>query len=129
MEKLSSCQLITFSPDAHEAGSAVSESRRTVKVTEKAVGMNEAYQAMGLGLDPEKRLLIPYDKDYRGERELIYEGERWKVIRAAGNEYNGVLLTIQRIDGNAVPIPPAPEQEPVTTEEGPVTTEEEPQEA
>ena len=127
MEKLSSCQLITFSPDAHEAGSAVSESRRTVKVTEKAVGMNEAYQAMGLGLDPEKRLLIPYDKDYRGERELIYEGARWKVIRAAGNEYNGVLLTIQRIDGNAVPIPPA--QGPVTTEEDPVTTEEEPQEA
>ena len=127
MEKLSSCQLITFSPDAHEAGSAVSESRRTVKVTEKAVVMNEAYQAMGLGLDPEKRLLIPYDKDYRGERELIYEGERWKVIRVAGNEYNGVLLTIQRIDGNAVPIPPAPG--PVTTEEEPVTTEEEPQEA
>ena len=127
MEKLSSCQLITFSPDAHEAGSAVSESKRTVKVTEKAVGMNEAYQAMGLGLDPEKRLLIPYDKDYRGERELIYEGERWKVIRTAGNEYNGVLLTIQRIDGNAVPIPPA--QGPVTTEEEPVTTEEEPQEA
>ena len=127
MEKLSSCQLITFSPDAHEAGSAVSESKRTVKVTEKAVGMNEAYQAMGLGLEPEKRLLIPYDKDYRGERELIYEGERWKVIRTAGNEYNGVLLTIQRIDGNAVPIPPAPG--PVTTEEEPVTTEEEPQEA
>ena len=127
MEKLSSCQLITFSPDAHEAGSAVSESKRTVKVTEKAVGMNEAYQAMGLGLDPEKRLLIPYDKDYRGERELISEGERWKVIRTAGNEYNGVLLTIQRIDGNAVPIPPA--QGPVTTEEEPVTTEEEPQEA
>ena len=127
MEKLSSCQLITFSPDAHEAGSAVSESKRTVKVTEKAVGMNEAYQAMGLGLDPEKRLLIQYDKDYRGERELIYEGERWKVIRTAGNEYNGVLLTIQRIDGTAVPIPPAPG--PVTTEEEPVTTEEEPQEA
>lgn len=127
MEKLSSCQLITFSPDAHEAGSAASESNRTVKVIEKAVGMNEAYQAMGLGLDPEKRLLIPYDKDYRGERELIYEGERWKVIRTAGNEYNGVLLTIQRIDGNAVPIPPAPG--PVTTEEEPVTTEEEPQEA
>ena len=115
MEKLSSCQLITFSPDAHEAGSAASESKRTVKVTEKAVGMNEAYQAMGLGLDPEKRLLIPYDKDYRGERELIYEGERWKVIRVAGNEYNGVLLTIQRMSGNSVPIPPAPD--PVVTSE------------
>ena len=49
---------------------------------------------------------------YAGERELEYEGERWKVLRVAGNEYNGVLLTIQRIAGNAVEIPPKPEPEP-----------------
>ena len=119
MEKLSSCKLISFDPDAHEAGAAASVTQRTVKVTEKAVGMNEAYQAMGLGLNPEKRLLIPYEKDYRGERELIYEGERWKVLRVAGNEFNGVLLTIQRMSGNAVPAPqPQPDE-----------TEDEPQEA
>ena len=96
MEKMGTCQLITFSPDAHEAGAAVSETMRTVKVTEKGVGMNEAYPAMGLGLNPEKRLLIPYGKDYQEERELIYEGERWKVIRTAENEYNGVILAIRR---------------------------------
>lgn len=112
MEILSSCVLISFSPDAHEAGAAVVETRRTVKVTEKTVGMQEAYQAMGLGLNPEKRLLIPYEKDYAGERELEYEGERWKVLRVAGNEYNGVLLTIQRIAGNAVEIPPKPDPDP-----------------
>ena len=114
METMGTCQLITFSPDAHEAGAAVSETTRTVKVTEKGVGMNEAYQAMGLGLNPEKRLLIPYGKDYNKERELIYEGDRWKVIRTAENEYNGVLLTIQRIYGNAVP---APAQNTSTTSE------------
>ena len=114
MEKMGTCQLITFSPDAHEAGAAVNETTRTVKVTEKGVGMNEAYQAMGLGLNPEKRLLIPYGKDYCKERELIYEGERWKVIRTAENEYNGVILTIQRIYGNAVHIPPP---EPAVTSE------------
>ena len=114
MEKMGTCQLIAFSPDAHEAGAAVSETMRTVKVTEKGVGMNEAYQAMGLGLNPEKRLLINYGKDYQKERELIYEGERWKVIRTAENEYNGVLLTIQRIQGNAVHIPPP---EPAVTSE------------
>ena len=112
MEKLSSCKLITFSPDAHEAGTAVTETKRTVKVTEKTVGLQEAYQALGLGLNPEKRLLIPYEKDYAGERELEYEGERWKVLRVAGGEYNGVLLTIERIAGNAVEIPPKPEPEP-----------------
>ena len=112
MEMMSSCQLITFTPDAHEAGSAATETTRTVKVTDKALGMQEAYQALGLGLNPETRLLIPYDKDYRGERELMYGGERWKVIRVAVGEYNGVLLTIERMAGNAVPIPPAPEPDP-----------------
>ena len=100
MEKLSSCQLITFSPDAREVGAEASETMRTVKCTEKTVGMNETYQAMGLGLNPEKRLQIPYDKDYHGERELVYEGERWKVLRVGTGETNGVYLTIQRMDGN-----------------------------
>lgn len=111
MNILSSCQLIAFSPDAHEAGAAASETQRTVKCTEMEVGLNEAYQAKGLGLNPEKRLLIPYDKDYRGERELIYEGERWKVLRVAGNEFNGKLLTIQLIQGNAAPVPAETEPE------------------
>ena len=117
MEKLGSCKLITFNPDAHEAGTAVTETKRTVKVTEKTVGLQEAYQAMGLGLNPEKRLLIPYEKDYAGERELEYEGERWKVLRVAGGEYNGVLLTIQRIAGNAVEISPKPEPDPEEPQE------------
>lgn len=105
MERLSSCVLIGFDPDAHEAGSAAEEIRRTVKVTEKDVGLTEFYQATGQGLKPEKRLLIPYERAYRGERELEYEGRRWKVIRSVGGEYNGVMLTIQPWDGNAVPPP------------------------
>lgn len=124
MERLGSCRLISFSPDAHEAGSTVTEEKRTVKVTETGVGMAEAYQAMGVGLNPEKRLLIPYEKDYMGERELEYEGERWKVVRVAENEYSGVLLTIQRMGGNSVPIPePPPEPGPATTDESATTDE------
>lgn len=101
MERLSSCELITFDPDAHEAGTDPVDTVRTVKCTELSVSMTEAYQAMGLGLNPEKKLLIPYDKDYHGERELNYEGERWKVLRTGTGEWNGVTLTIQRKDGNS----------------------------
>lgn len=101
METLGSCVLIGFNPDAHEAGSAAEEIRREVKITVKDVGLNEFYQATGLGLRPEKRILIPYERDYRGERELEFNGRRWRVIRATGGEYNGVLLTIQPWDGNA----------------------------
>lgn len=103
MEKLSSCILITFDQDAHEAGTDPVKDRRTVKCTELSVSMTEAYQAMGQGLNPEKKLLIPYDRDYQGERELEYENERWKVIRVGSGEWNGVTLTIQRTAGNSNP--------------------------
>jgi len=101
MQKLSSCVLIAFIPDAHEAGSPAAEIRRTVKIQEMDVGLTEFYQATGQGLNPEKRLLIPYERDYNGEREIEYEDQRWRVIRKTGGEYNGVLLTIQPWDGNA----------------------------
>lgn len=100
MEILSSCKLIKFSPDAHEVGADPVEKCREVKCIEKSVGMNETYQAMGQGLNPEIRLLIPYDKDYRGERELEYQGNRWRVLRKSSGAENGVTLTIQRKDGN-----------------------------
>ena len=118
MEKLSSCVLIGFSPDAHEAGSGPTETKRTVKCTEKDVGLTEFYQATGTGLRPEMRLLIPYERDYQGERELEYEGRRWRVIRKTGAEYNGVLLTLQPWDGNAVPLPATTDaaEIPATTE-------------
>ena len=103
MEIMSSCTLISFKPDAHEAGADPVAIRTEVKCTEKSVGLTEAYQAMGAGLNPEKRLLIPYERDYNGERELEYQGKRWKVLRVADGEYNGVLLTIQKVDGNSVP--------------------------
>ena len=101
MEKLSSCELIAFRPDAHEVGTDPVFIRRRVKCTEKTVGMQELYQAYGTGLRPEKKLLIPYDKDYRGERDLDYEGERWKVIRADSGQFNGWILVIQRAEGNS----------------------------
>ena len=104
MEKLSSCVLSAFSPDAHEAGSEPEEIRRKVRCTEKDVGLTEYYQATGQGLQPEIRLLIPYERDYRGERELEYDGKRYRVIRKVGGEYNGVMLTIQPWAGNAAEV-------------------------
>ena len=101
MEINASAVLIAFSPDACEAGSRPEGSRSEVDVIEKSVGLTEAYQAKGLGLNPEKRLLIPYELDYHGERILEYEGVPWKVIRVSGGEYNGVILTIQRETGNS----------------------------
>ena len=102
MRKMTSCVLIAFDPDAHEVGTPATETKRRVKCQEMTLTQAEVYQAGGEGLSPEAKLLIPYDRDYRKERELEYDGERWKVIRADPyKEYNGVILLIRRKQGNA----------------------------
>ena len=102
MRMMTSCELIAFDPDAHEVGTAVTETKRTVKAQEMSLTQADIYQAGGEGLSPEAKLLIPYDKDYKGERELIYRGERWKVLRSDPyKEWNGVILAIRRKQGNS----------------------------
>ena len=102
MRKMTSCQLISFSPDAHEVGQSVTETKRKVKCQELGLTQAEVYQAGGEGLSPEAKLLIPYDRDYKGERELEYGGERWKVLRSDPyKEWNGVILLIKRKAGNS----------------------------
>ena len=102
MRMMTSCELIAFSPDAHEAGSQVTETKRKVKVHELSLTQAEVYQAGGDGLSPEAKLLIPYDRDYKGERALEYKGERWTVLREDPyKDWNGVILTIRRVKGNS----------------------------
>ena len=102
MRMLTSCKLIAFSPDAHEVGTTVTETARTVKAQEMTLTQADIYQAGGEGLSPEAKLLIPYDRDYKGERELEYKGERWKVLRSDPyKEWNGVILSIRRKQGNS----------------------------
>ena len=102
MRMMTGCDLITFSPDAHEVGTQATETTRRVKVQEMALTQAEQYQSGGEGLSPEAKLLVPYDKDYKGERELIWEGERWQVLRSDPyKEWNGVILAIRRKKGNS----------------------------
>ena len=102
MRMMTSCELISFSPDAHEVGTSATETKRRVKCQELSLTQADIYQAGGEGLSPEAKLLIPYDKEYRGERELEYKGERWKVLRSDPyKEWNGVILAIRRKAGNA----------------------------
>ena len=102
MRQMTSCELISFSPDAHEVGTPAAETKRPVRCQEMGLTQAEVYQAGGDGLSPEAKILIPYDKTYRGERELIYKGERWTVIRNDPyKEWNGVILSIRRKAGNS----------------------------
>ena len=102
MRMMTSCVLIAFDPDAHEVGTDPVAERRKVKCQELTLTQAEIYQAGGEGLSPEAKILIPYDRDYKGERELEYRGERWKVLRNDPyKEWNGVILLIRRKQGNS----------------------------
>ena len=102
MRMLTSCVLIAFNPDAHEVGTPAAETMRRVKCQELSLTQAEVYQSGGEGLSPEAKLLIPYDKEYKGERELIYRNECWKVLRSDPyKDWNGVILLIRRKAGNA----------------------------
>ena len=101
MRMLTSCVLISFSPDAHEVGTDPVSTRRTVKCQEMNLTQADVYQSGGEGLSPDAKILIPYDRDYKGERVLEYKGERWAVIHSDPyKEYNGVILSIRRVKGN-----------------------------
>ena len=101
MRMLFSCELITFSPDAHEAGEDPVYIRRTVKCTELGVSMTEAYQAMGLGLSPEMKIVLAHDFEYGGEPLCEVHGVRFRIIRTYITEDDGIELTVQREAGNA----------------------------
>lgn len=118
MRMLTSCTLIGFSPDAHEVGSDPVSTRRTVKCQELSLTQAEIFQAGGDGLNPEAKLLIPYDKDYKGERALEYNGERWYVLHTDPyKDWNGVVIRIRRVKGNSGAwIPPAEPAEPAAEE-------------
>lgn len=116
MRRMTSCTLISFRPDAHEVGQDPVEKRRKIRCQEMNLNLADRTEAMGDGLRPEAKLLIPYDKIYKGERELEYKGDRWEVIDADPyKDWNGVILRIQRKKGNSGD---ATEPEPVTADSG-----------
>lgn len=102
MRKMTSCVLLSFSPDAHEVGTDPVGKRRKVKCQEMSRTLAEKIQAGGDGLTQRAKLLIPYDRMYKGERELEYDGERWTVDDADPHkDWNGVILSISRKLGNS----------------------------
>lgn len=102
MRKLVDIMLIGFSPDAHEVGEDPVSEQYPVQAEEMSLNLADITEAGGTGLKPDAKILIPMDEDYHGERELIYNGERWEVINVDPyKDYNGVVLRIRRKKGNS----------------------------
>lgn len=116
MLKPSIVKLIMPSPEARGAGTEPSESARAVYCTVRSIGMQEAYQAMATGLNPELKICLAHDFEYQDEPLLEYAGRRYKILRTYITEADGIELTVQRVTGNArgsveadaEPVPSAP---------------------
>ena len=111
MIRVNEVDLISVSPEACGVGIDPEETKRTVFCTLKSIGQQEAYQAMGIGLNPELKVILAHDFEYQGERLCELAGVRYNILRTYITETDGIELTLQRVTGNAKPLPPAPEPE------------------
>jgi SPP1 family predicted phage head-tail adaptor len=101
MMKADVCDLITVSPEAAGVGAERTETRRTVFCTIKSIGQQEAYLAMGQGLNPELKVVLAHDFEYEGEGLCEIGGVRYQILRTYVTETDGIELTLQRVRRNA----------------------------
>ena len=101
MLKADVIDLIAVSPEAAGVGTEPQETHRTVFCTFKSIGQTEAYQAMGQGLNPELKVILPHDFEYGGERLCEVGGVRYEILRSYITEADGIELTLQRECRNA----------------------------
>ena len=109
MLKANVLTLISVSPEAAGVGTEPAESARDVFCTVKSIGQTEAYQAMGIGLNPELKVILAHDFEYEDERLCELDGKRYEILRTYVTETDGIELTLQRVVRNAKPAPQAAE--------------------
>ena len=109
MMKANVVDLITVSPEAAGVGTEPAETKRSVPCTVRSIGQQEAYLAMGQGLNPELKVILAHDFEYEGERLAELNGVRYDIFRTFAGETDGIELTLQRAVRNAKPAPEPPE--------------------
>ena len=62
----------------------------------KSIGRNEFYTAAKSGLKPELIFVIN-NYEYSGEKEIIFEGKRYKVIRTYLIGFEEIELTCEKV--------------------------------
>ena len=101
MLKANAVTLIREAPEAHGVGVDPTETRREVYCTVRSIGQQEAYQAMGIGLNPTLKVIVPHDFEYEGEQICELDGVRYNILRTYVTEADGIELTLQREVRNA----------------------------
>lgn len=101
MLKADVIDLIRVDPEAAGVGTDPEETYRSVFCTIRSIGQQEAYLAMGQGLNPELKVILVHDFEYEGERLCELNGVRYDILRTYVTETDGIELTLQRTARNA----------------------------
>ena len=95
--------VITLLPEENRGvfDAYATQTGKDLLVTIESVGMNEYYKAMAEGLAPEVVFVIADWADYEGEKRVIWDGDEYRVLRAARRGMN-MRLTCERGAFNGV---------------------------
>jgi transposase len=88
--------LVSESPAAHGVLDDITETQKQVYCSVRSVGMSEAYQAMSNGLHPQFVFVLSDYADYGGEKVVIYNGIRYRVIRTY-RQNQGLEMTVEEV--------------------------------
>lgn len=91
--------LIGENPSSHGLLDDYTPVPRQVFAEKRSVGMREAYEALSLGLHPEIVFHLELSEDYQQERQLIWNDERYRIIRSYISG-DGIELICERWTGD-----------------------------
>lgn len=94
-------ELVSESPEAHGVFAPRTETKQKTYCTVRSVGMREYYEAKGAGLEPEIVFRLTDSDDYSGEKIVLWNTARYRVIRTSLSG-DGIDLTCERSIDKAV---------------------------
>lgn len=86
--------LVSESPQAHGIFDAPTETQTMCYCRVMSVNRNEYYKALSNDLKPEYVFVISEYADYNGEKIIVYNDKRYRVIRSYVDEH-AVELTVE----------------------------------
>ena len=63
-----------------------------------SIGQKEFYQAHAVGLQPELKFILSDYLDYNGEKFVVYEGKRYRVLRTYRSGLEMELVVYQEVN-------------------------------
>lgn len=92
--------LVKETPANHGVFATRTEEQRMVYADIKSVGRNEFYKAKNAGIEPTYVFELSDYSEYGGEKLVIYDGKRYKVVRTYVSDMR-IELTVEEATADA----------------------------